>query len=210
MVASSVDSMTTFFRATTTENDFRSKIRSNVLPKLLEVPYSRTVIPNSFPKSSSKRTNMWVISSSLPPIKDSILLTYRLSFPSKHPSLQQFPFPVIQIFSRNIMERVFSDKWMKNVVTNDETFDHWFVSRALEPFPLGEFLGVRGKKLLFNVRYLYGKNNLYMSCQGSKVLVRKSVSDELLVNPSTFEQLWKPARVLCSQSRQKSANTFWP
>ena len=117
-------------------------------------------------------------------------------FSSKHPSLQQFPFPVIQIFSRNIMERIFSDKWMKNVNTNDETFDHWFVSRALEPFPLGEFLGVRGKKLLFNVRYLYGKNNLYMSCQGSKVLVRKSVSDELLLDPNTFKQLWKPARVL--------------
>jgi len=115
---------------------------------------------------------------------------------STHPTMERFPFPVIQIFSRNLQERIFADRWMKPVVTGDETFDHWFVARALEPFPLNEFLGAEGKKLLFSIRYLFGKNNVYLSCQGPKVLVRKALDDNLLTEPGNLRDLWRLSRVL--------------
>ncbi len=117
-------------------------------------------------------------------------------FKSKHPSLERFPFPVVQVFSRNLLKHILPNTWMKTIVAGDETFDHWFISRALEPFPLDSFLGKEGKELLFNLRYLFGKNNLYISCQGSKILVRKAVNDNLLCQPLRLKELWRLSRVL--------------
>mgnify|MGYP006286295991 CR=1 FL=1 len=116
-------------------------------------------------------------------------------FTSKGRNIESFPFPVCQVYSRNISQRIFSDSWMKTLSSRDQTFDHWFVSKALEYFPLGDFLGERGKRLFFSMHYLYGRNNLYMSCQGAKVLIRKTLDDSLLCEPHKLRELWRLSRV---------------
>jgi len=117
-------------------------------------------------------------------------------FTSTDPDVANFPFPVIQVYSNNLMERFFSDPCMKKLITGDETFDYWFSSRSLSPFPLRDLLGSEGKRLVFRLNYLYGRNNLYLTCQGPKLLLRKSVDSKLLADPETYRALWRPARLL--------------
>lgn len=117
-------------------------------------------------------------------------------FTSRMPGIDRFPFPVIELFSSSLLPRIFTDPCMRAQPTGDRTFDYWFMARSLSAFPLDDFLGREGKRVIFALHYLYGRHNVHVSCQGSRLLVRKAMDAALLSDAAAVRPFWRYARVL--------------
>jgi hypothetical protein len=132
------------------------------------------------------------------------------SFTARHPALENFPFPVVQIFSSNLLKRIFSDPTLRRLRTGDPTFDHWFLTRSLDSFPVGDFLGPEGKRVLFALRYLFERHNVHVSCQGTRILIRKTLDDALLSDPATMARFWHLSRILFRRLERNLRERFGP
>jgi hypothetical protein len=116
--------------------------------------------------------------------------TFRLAFiyGGNDPRFRKFPFPHLTVYSRTIMNNIFANPNMKSLTSNDEIFASRFIASCPEEIALDAVFTPLSKEYFFKLYYLFSRNDLYFSSQGSRAMVRKEVDLSVLLNESVMKE----------------------
>jgi len=101
-------------------------------------------------------------------------------YAGQHSYFKKYPFPHLTIYSRTIMKDIFANPGLKSVFSTDEVFSSRFIASCPEVLSLDLVLDKSSMEAFFKLYYLFNRNDLYFTSQGSRAMVRKEADYKIL------------------------------